>query len=33
MTMNDQIKWLLKLGIAAVSLWSLIQDGRERGWV
>lgn len=31
--MNNEIKWLLKLGITAASLWSLIQDGRRRGWI
>ena len=31
--MNDQLKWLLKLSLAAASLWSVVQQGRRRGWL
>jgi hypothetical protein len=31
--MNEHLKWLLKLTLAATSLVSLIQAGRDRGWI
>lgn len=31
--MNEQLKWFLTITATAVSLVSLVQTGRNRGWL
>jgi hypothetical protein len=31
--MSEQLTWLLKLSFTAAGLWSLVQQGRSRGWL
>ena len=28
-----QLKWVLQMALAAVSLYGLLQNGRRRGWI
>lgn len=30
---TDQIRWLIQLGMAGLSIVSLIETGRRRGWL
>jgi len=31
--MNSELKWIAQTAVAALSLLSLLQIGRERGWL
>lgn len=31
--MNGELKWVAQTAVAALSLFSLLQIGRERGWL
>jgi hypothetical protein len=31
--MNSELKWIVQTGTALLSLLSLLQFGRERGWL
>jgi len=31
--MNEQLKWMMKLAVSAAGFVSLLQVGRENGWL
>jgi hypothetical protein len=30
---TEQMKWMLQTALAAVALYSMLQTGRQRGWL